>query len=567
MSYNNNDNDPKSTKNFMIAMAVFMTLMFGIDYFTGSKQIQPQETTTEEAVKDDAEPFAIPEVEKEITYEEAMLKTSRVSIENDHMKGSVDLNGGLLDSLLLKDYKQTTDEGSGNVALLQPKNTSSQFYYSISYNDKTNKELIAEKAVWTADERFNVKNSLRLKTQTQNGLVIERLVTFDEKYMVTVKDRITNVSSKNVVVAPVSSLNISNPKHNNYAVVHEGLVGSINGKVDEVKYADIDESNSYRNSEWLGFTELYWLTSIINKDKHTLVGYSKTDDDAYRISTKRKNDIQISPEKTVEISYQLYAGPKDIKVLRQYQSSMNINKFEMAIDFGWFFMITKPLVILMDILEKIFTNMGLVILVLTILFKIITYPLTKKSFESAAKMKEIQPKLANIQKLYAYDKMRMNQEIVALYKKEQVSPMSGCLPMLLQAPIFFCLYKVFFISIEMRHAPLFGWIKDLSAPDNFYLFNLFGLFGWTPPSFLQIGLWPLIMGATMFMQQKLSSASKNQVANKTKEQKMQDIMMLILPIMFTYICSSFPVGVVVYWTISNVLGMIQQYMVNKKYAK
>lgn len=566
MSYNN-DNDPKSTKNFMIAMVVFMTMMFGIDYFTGSKQTQNQTTTEEVTQEADQTTLAMPEEEKEISYKEAMAKTSRVSIENNHMKGSIDLNGGLFDSLLLKDYKETTDADSENVALLQPKNTSSQFYYSISYNDKTNNEMISEKAVWTSDEQDNTKGSLQLKTQTQNGLVIERLVTFDENYMVTIKDRVTNVSSKDIVIAPSSCLNISNPKHNNYAVVHEGLVGSIDGKVEEIKYKDIEESNSYRNAEWLGFTDLYWLTSIINKDKHTLVGFTKTDDDAYRILTKRKKDIQISPEKTIEISYQIFVGPKDINILKAYQSSMNINKFEMAIDFGWFFMVTKPLVILMDILEKVFTNMGLVILALTLLFKIITYPLTKKSFESAAKMKEIQPKLANIQRMYAYDKMRLNQEIVALYRKEQVSPMSGCLPMLLQAPIFFCLYKVFFISIEMRHAPLFGWIKDLSAPDNLYLFNLFGLFDWTPPSFLQIGLWPLIMGLTMFLQQKFSSASRTQVSNKTKEQKMQENMMLVLPIMFTYICSSFPVGVVVYWTISNVLGMLQQYAVNKKYAK
>ena len=191
----------------------------------------------------------------------------------------------------------------------------------------------------------------------------------------------------------------------------------------------------------------------------------------------------------------------------------------------------------------------------------------KKSFTSAAKMKEIQPKVAMLQKSYAHDKVRLNQEMMALYKKEQVSPMSGCLPMLLQAPIFFCLYKVFFISIEMRQAPLFGWIHDLSAPDSLYIFNLFGAIDWTPPSILQIGVWPLIMGLSMFLQQKLTSAGKAKTAEKTSEQKMQENMMLIMPVMFTYICASFPVAVVIYWTISNIFSIIQQYYANKKIAK
>ena len=235
----------------------------------------------------------------------------------------------------------------------------------------------------------------------------------------------------------------------------------------------------------------------------------------------------------------------------------------MAIDFGWFFIITKPLIQLVDIFADIFSNMGIVILVLTLLFRILTYPLMRKSFISMAKMREIQPKIAALQKMYANDKMRMNQEMMLLYRKEKVSPMSGCLPMLLQAPIFFCLYKIFFISIEMRHAPLFGWIKDLSAPDDLYIFNLFGLIDWTPPSFLQIGLCPIIMGLTMFLQQKLSSTGKRQSANKTSEQKMQENMMLFMPLLFTYICASFPVAVVIYWTISNIFSIIQQKIVTR----
>ena len=566
MSFNNNNNDPKSTKNFVIAMCVFMALMFGVDYFT--KQSSVQQASDSGQVIQSADVGTQQDIqdaeEKEITVSDALSKNSRIMFENNHIKGSIDLNGGIIDNLKLKDYKETIESNSGNVALMIPRNTANQTYFGVSYSDKSNNEEIAEKAVWVSESDSNTLQSIQLKTQTQNGLVIERLITFDDHYMITVRDRVHNVSSKDIVLSPSAYINRYNPKNNNYAVVHEGLVGNISGKTEEIKYADVEDHSSYRDTQWLGYTDIYWLTAIINKDKNTLVNYSKPTDDSYRISTKRKNDINVKPESMVELSYKIFAGPKDIKVLRDYQASLNLDNFEMAIDFGWFFMITKPLIILMDIFAKIFSNMGFVILLLTLLFKVITYPLTKKSVMSAAKMKEVQPKIAQIQKMYAYDKMRLNQELIALYKKEQISPMSGCLPMLLQAPIFFCLYKVFFISIEMRHAPLFGWIKDLSAPDGLYLFNLFGLIDWTPPSFLQIGLWPLIMGATMFLQQKMTSASKNKSIEKTKEQKMQENMMLVLPLMFTYICASFPVGVVVYWTISNIFGIIQQQMANKK---
>ncbi|MBQ8651343.1 MAG: membrane protein insertase YidC [Alphaproteobacteria bacterium] len=566
MSFNNNNNDPKSTKNFVIAMCVFMALMFGVDYFT--KQSSVQQASDSGQVIQSADVGTQQDIqdaeEKEITVSDALSKNSRIKFENNHIQGSIDLNGGIIDNLTLKDYKETIESNSGNVALMIPRNTANQTYFGVSYSDKSNNEEIAEKAVWVSESDSNTLQSIQLKTQTQNGLVIERLITFDDHYMITVRDRVHNVSSKDIVLSPSAYINRYNPKNNNYAVVHEGLVGNISGKTEEIKYADVEDHSSYRDTQWLGYTDIYWLTAIINKDKNTLVNYSKPTDDSYRISTKRKNDINVKPESMVELSYKIFAGPKDIKVLRDYQASLNLDNFEMAIDFGWFFMITKPLIILMDIFAKIFSNMGFVILLLTLLFKVITYPLTKKSVMSAAKMKEVQPKIAQIQKMYAYDKMRLNQELIALYKKEQISPMSGCLPMLLQAPIFFCLYKVFFISIEMRHAPLFGWIKDLSAPDGLYLFNLFGLIDWTPPSFLQIGLWPLIMGATMFLQQKMTSASKNKSIEKTKEQKMQENMMLVLPLMFTYICASFPVGVVVYWTISNIFGIIQQQMANKK---
>ncbi len=561
MSYNNN-NEPTSSKNFIIAMVCFMAIMFGYDYFTGSNaKPEHNEQQKIEEVEEEADDGN----SKVISVKEAMGSASRVSLENEHITGTVDLNGGVIDSVILKKYKQTTDENSENVMLLTPKNTENQFYYAISYADKTNKESISDNTIWEAKEQQN--NSIVIKTKTQSGLLIERKITLDDKYLWKIKDKISNTSGKNVRLAAHSELVRTKPEQHNYAVVHEGLVGYFDSKVDDVKYKDIDGRKILKGCEWLGYTDLYWLSSIINKSKKVTVSYNKVDDDTYKIETNRRGEIDLQPNATIELNYSIFTGAKDYKILKDYRDNENLDKFDMAIDFGWFFIITKPLIQLVDIFADIFSNMGFVILILTLLFRIITYPLMKKSFVSMAKMREIQPKIAMLQRTYANDKMRINQELMMLYRKEKISPMSGCLPMLLQAPIFFCLYKIFFISIEMRHAPLFGWIKDLSAPDQLYIFNLFGLIDWTPPSFLQIGVCPIIMGLTMFLQQKLSSSGKVKSANKTSEQKMQENMMLFMPILFTYICASFPVAVVVYWTISNIFSIAQQRLVNIQIAK
>ena len=554
MSYNNNE--PTSSKNFMIAMVCFMAIMFGYDYFTSSSsssRTQQQTETPEETQSS--------EKLRTVSVKDAMSSNTRVTLQNEHIIGTVDLNGGVIDSVILKKYKQTTDEDSENVMLLTPKNTEKQFYYAITYIDKDGKGGVSDTNNWQKIEQTN--NKIKLKTKTQGGLIIERTISIDDQYLWKIKDKIKNSTSRNIKLSARSELVRTNPEQHNYAVVHEGLVGYFDNKVDEIKYKDIDKHKNLKDCKWIGYTDLYWLCSIINKGKNVAISYDKVDDDTYKIIANRRGNIEIAPNETIETDYAIFTGAKDYAVLKDYRDKENLDKFEMAIDFGWFFIITKPLIQLVDIFADIFSNMGIVILVLTLLFRILTYPLMRKSFISMAKMREIQPKIAALQKMYANDKMRMNQEMMLLYRKEKVSPMSGCLPMLLQAPIFFCLYKIFFISIEMRHAPLFGWIKDLSAPDDLYIFNLFGLIDWTPPSFLQIGLCPIIMGLTMFLQQKLSSTGKRQSANKTSEQKMQENMMLFMPLLFTYICASFPVAVVIYWTISNIFSIIQQKIVTR----
>ena len=562
----NNNNNQGETRNIVIAMFLFIIIMFGYNYFFEQKQ-HAAELKEDKKSEISQEEKTAPIPEKKTTASEALSSGMRVSLESQKIKGSIDLKGSLIDNITLKNYKETIESNSKNVDILTPKGTDSAYYYSIFYNDKTNNEKLDESTVWTKEDSETTKQSVVVKTRTNSGLVVERTITFDDGYLINVTDKVINVSDKELQISKKAELIRCNPKTNNYAVVHEGIIGNFDGKVKEIKYSDVETSVSLEKCQWFGYTDIYWLCSLINKDKNSKISYSKVDENTFACSIFSTSDVKIAPNSAIEFNYGLFAGPKDLRVLRGYSEILNLDKFDMAIDFGWFFMLTKPLLHLLDILAGWFNNMGFVILLLTLLFKLLTYPLTKKSFKSAAKMRDVQPKVAALQKLYAHDKMRMNQELMALYKREKVSPMSGCLPMLLQAPIFFCLYKVFFISMEMRHAPLFGWVKDLSAPDPLYIFNLFGAIDWTPPSILRIGIWPLIMGATMFLQQKLSSATSSKGVEKTSEAKMQENMMLIMPVLFTYICASFPVGVVIYWTISNVFSIAQQYYANTHTSK
>ena len=556
----NNDNN----KNVLIAVLAFFIITFAVDYFINSnKNI---ENTEQQQVTKVEEKKEGKKKEKPLRIEEALLKTPRASISNNNIKGSVNLKGGIIDNISLNNYKETVDQDSKNVSILSPKDSKSEYYFAIEYKDITNNETVSTDTIWNPQDENN-PNEAKIKTNTKGNLEIERTVKLDDKYLITIKDKITNKSDHPVTMTKSNNIIRSNPQVYNYAVVHEGLVVNTDNKVKEVKYEKFKNNDTLKNCEWFGLTDAYWLCAVINNTNNTDVKYNKKSEDTYSIQSNSDYIINIDKGNTTEVSYNIFVGPKDINLLNDYKDKLNIDKFDMAIDFGWFFIITKPLTQLVGILGNIFHNMGFVIILLTILLRLVTYPLMRKSFISMAKMRKIQPRIAQLQKLYSNDKLRLNQELVAIYRKENISPLSGCLPMLLQAPIFFCLYKVFFLTISMRHAPLFGWIKDLSAPDSCYLFSLFGLIDWVPPSFLQIGLWPLIMGATMLIQQKMTSTTSNVKENKTPEQKAQEKMMLFMPIFFTYICASFPVSIVFYWTISNIIGIIQQKYVNDRVLK
>ncbi|MDR1488792.1 MAG: membrane protein insertase YidC [Holosporales bacterium] len=576
--FDNND----SSKNLFIALFLFMGFMLGYQYlFEGKKSEEESHSVETVSNQQQQNIVPVPFQKQVISVDEAISRPSRLNLENDKLKASIDRQGCVIDSIILKQYKQNVKEKSHNVDIFCPKNTDNEYYYMISYIDQTSSEGIDEEAVWDRlgpdnnnggdDSSSDNNGRIVLRTQTKNGIVIERTIIIDNGYLFNINDKLINISQKKITLTNSSDIFRKNPTISNYAVVHEGLVGInhlSNDNVDEIKYKKINGKTDIGESKWFGYTDIYWLVCHVNTATN-VISYSKENgDENYKISLYSRTPISIEANSAINIDYKMFAGPKDMTILKNYNKDLSISKFEMAIDFGWFFILTKPLLYLLDQMSKWFTNMGIVILLLTLMFKLLTYPLTKKSMYSVARMKQIQPKVANIQKIYANDKQRMNMEIMSLYKKEKISPMSGCLPMLLQAPVFFCLYKVFFISIEMRHAPLFGWIRDLSSADPLYITNFFGIIDWIPPKFLQIGVWPLIMGITMLLQQKISSSNgKNNTAQKTPETKLQENMMYILPIMFTYVCASFPVGVVVYWTISNLFGIFQQQYINRSLGK
>ena len=541
-------NEDNSNNNFFLFVVMMLGFMLFFNYFFDSGVNQPKSVMTAENHDEDEN-----DEKKLISVEDAMKNASRISLTNRYIDVSIDLNGCIIDSVILKKYKESLDDDK-NVMLLTPKNTEHEFFYNVAYFCDKN-ILVGTNTCWEIKSQND--NTVILLCKINENICIERTIYLDSKYLINISDKIIN-SDKGIKLVSFADLQKINPLIKDYAVVHEGVVGiSTEGSVTEVKYAKLLDGEKFIAGQWCGFTDMYWLSSHINCSKSAKI-LCYNNNNTYHCRLRDK--FSAASNSVTHMEYKIFVGPKNLELLNEYKNQKSIAKFDMAIDFGWFFMITKPLLYLLEFLASIFSNMGVVIIVLTLLLKILTLPLTKKSFTSAAKMKKLQPKIANLQKMYAYDKQKMNIELMQLYKKEGVSPLSGCLPMLLQAPIFFCLYKVFFISISMRQANFVGWIHDLSAPDPLYLFNLFGIINWTPPSFLQIGVWPLIMGITMFLQQKLTSKSSGA---KTQEAKIQENMMYAMPIIFTYICASFPVGVVIYWTISNIISIAQQFYANK----
>jgi len=498
-----------------------------------------------------------------LTREEALAQSPRVTIDTPSLKGSIALKGGRIDDLTLKDYRETVEPTSPNVVLLSPAGGPGAYYAEHGFvGGGTGEDLALPTAdsLWKAETQSPLTQSspVTLSYDNGKGLKFTRTISVDDKYMFTVDDQVANTGAEAVTIYPYALVSRHETPHvQGFYILHEGLVGVVDdGGLEEISYSKAIENppTIFKSQHgWLGITDKYWATVVVPEQgkgfKATFSG-STQGEGRDRFQTDYLMDpLTIPAGGTGEAKGQVFAGAKEVNTVDAYAERYGIPKFDLLIDWGWFYFLTKPLFFALDFFYKLVGNFGIAILIVTLCIKLVLFPLANKSYVSMSKMKLLAPEMQRIKERYGDDRARQQQAMMELYKKEKVNPASGCLPILVQIPVFFALYKVLFVTIEMRHAPFFGWIKDLSAPDPTSVFNLFGLIPWDPPSFLMIGIWPLIMGVTMWVQMKLNPAPPD---------PMQQKIFAWMPVFFTFLLASFPAGLVIYWAWNNLLSVIQQ---------
>ena len=509
---------------------------------------------------------------------DALLQSPRIIIDTKSLFGTIALKGARLDDLELKDYRETTDPKSANIVLLSPSGAPDGYFVDINYLAPRGVSLDLPKSdsLWTADgQKLTEATPVTLSYDNHKGLIFKRKISVDDAYMFTVADTIQNSGKEPVTLLPdASDTRQGTPKTSGYAVLHEGFIGVIgaDSPSTELTYAAIKKEtnqakvlplDSFAQGGWLGYTDKYWATAIIPDQGESYKGYFR---EFSGVQPQYQANIYaeaktIAPGASLDLTTRVFAGAKESKILDHYQNDLGVTKFDMLIDWGWFHFITRPMFWLLETIYKIVGNFGVAILVITLLVKALFFPLASKSYLSMAKMKTVQPKMKAIQEQYADDKAKQQQEIMELYKREKINPVSGCLPMVLQIPVFFSLYKVLFVSIEMRQAPFFGWIKDLASPDPTNVFTLFGLLHFDPTQapmighLLHLGIWPLVMGVTMWVQMKMNPEPTDPV---------QKTMFAWMPVIFTFMLGSFPAGLVIYWSWNNFLSVAQQTLIMKK---
>jgi len=495
----------------------------------------------------------------EVSREEALAESDRVQFENNSVIGSISLKGAAIDDLTFKDYRISLDSDE-RVKLLAPRNIQDGYLVESGFvtTDK-NIQIPDSDSVWTVASGRKLTDQTPIKLQWTNpqGIIFEKEISLDDQFLFTINQKIINTTNKKYDFYSYGQI-IRNktPEISNFYILHEGLIADLDGELIEEDYDDIQEKKFSKTAQngWLGVGDKYWITSLIpprGKEFKTTFDYKKK----YRANFVSTEPLELSANGTIQEEIQVIIAAKRVNVIDGYAESLNINKFDLVIDWGFLYFITKPLFFGIDYFFNLLGNYGLAIIAITICIRLVFFPLANFSFRSMAKMKALQPEMARLKELHKGDKMKLQQEMMGLYKKEKVNPMSGCLPILVQIPVFFALYKVLFVTIEMRQMPFYGWVKDLSERDPTSLFNLFGLLPYDVPSFLMIGAWPIAMGVTMFIQQKLNPAPTDPIQAK---------IFMFFPLFLTVILAPFPAGLVIYWTVNNVLTMAQQIFIMKR---
>ncbi|MGY8985530.1 MAG: membrane protein insertase YidC [Sphingomonadales bacterium] len=494
-----------------------------------------------------------------------LVPSPRINIQTPSLKGSIALRGGRVDDLVLVNYFNKLGEDAQNIVLLKPSDQKDGYYAEFGWAAAPSSGVKTpnDQSMWTADRgELTPGNPVTLQWENGEGLIFRRLIEIDESFMIQITEEVYNNTTDSVTLAPYGLISRkTTPETSGFVILHEGPLGVFQEGLEEVSYEDLkDDGNVEFNSTggWLGITDKYWMTALVpdqtdNFDARFLTKKSQGDD-SYQIDyLAQTKTIQANSKANIQVN--LFAGAKEVRLIDGYEKEFGIKLFDRTIDWGMLYFLTKPMFYVLDFFFGLLGNFGLAILALTVVVKAIFYPLANKSYVSMSKMKLLQPKMAALKEKYGDDKLKFQQATMEMYKKEKVNPAAGCLPILVQLPVFFALYKTLFVSIEMRHQPFFGWVKDLSAPDNLTFITGFGAFPWDAPGFLLIGVWPILMGVTMYLQQKLNP----QVADP-----IQAKIFMFMPILFTFILASFPVGLVIYWTWNNILTILQQGMIMKR---
>lgn len=488
----------------------------------------------------------------------------RIDIDAPRLHGSISLKGGLIDDLTMIGYHKTIDPQSPEIVLLSPRGSVDAYYTGFGWTGSETQTLPGLDTEWSADgSALSVGEPLTLSWDNGTGLVFKRIFTIDENYMFTVEQRVENSTGEALTLYPYGLVTrYGTPETTGFYILHEGLLGVVDGQLQEIDYDDISEEPAGISAEttggWVGITDKYWLTTLIpNQSEKVQTRFTFRKEGVYDVyqADYLGAPVIVPANGSASSQNRVFAGAKEVSLLDGYAEDFGIVNFDLAIDFGWFYFLTKPIFLALLWINSHVANLGVAILLLTVVIKLIFFPLANKSYVSMSKMKKLQPEMVKLRERFSDDKVQLNQAMMALYKKEKVNPASGCLPILVQIPVFFALYKVLFVTIEMRHAPFFGWIQDLSAPDPTSIFNLFGLIPFTPPDFLMIGVWPLLMGLSMYIQQKLNPQPADPIQAK---------IFLYMPLFFMFLLASFPAGLVIYWAWNNTLSILQQWVIMRR---
>ena len=557
-------------KNVFIAIALSMSvlLFWGAFFETPKKNDQnlkennQTQQKTENTIKpstNDTPSINQIIVDKKLSREESINKSNRIKIENDNIIGSISLEGGLIDDISFKNHKIKVD-GKKNIEFLNPSQSENGFYVESGWTSIGNIIKVPTKnSKWEIEgnKTLTDQSPIVIKWDNNEGVIFKKKIELDEKYLFKISQEIQNNSSKNIELYPYAQITRNKIPDDiqNFYISHEGFIGVFDDELKEDDYDDIEDNKIVRetNEGWLGITDKYWMTVLVpekRKNFKSTFQYNNTFKANYIINEPTK----INSSSNGSNNFRLFVAAKEVNTIDTYAETQNIKKLDLVIDWGWFYFFTKPLFFVIDYLFKLSGNFGFAIVLITLAIRALFFPLANFSFKSMAKMKAVTPEMTRLKELHKDDKVKLQQEMMALYRKEKINPASGCLPVLIQIPFFFAIYKMLFISLEMRHQPFFGWIKDLSAADPTSIFNLFGFIPWDPPSFMIVGIWPILMGASMWVQQKLNPAPTDPIQAK---------IFAFFPLFLTIILASFPSGLVVYWTVNNILTIAQQWVIIK----